>query len=191
MIHLENIKDFLINIKQNQQGVQTGSLIAIDYGTRKIGIAISDENMIISMPLATIQHPSTLQELSQQIEDLSQGRGVVGFVIGLPKTMSGALHANAAQIMQLSQIIASTTNMPVLLWDESMSTFDARGEIDDFLNTQFAKNKQAKQGKKTKQYKSQNKPPRLLRVKKKVHDEDDSHAAKCLLSRVIDCINDQ
>ena len=90
-------------------------LIGIDYGVKRIGIAVSDLMQLAATPVAII---SCFAELDKIISD----RNVGGFVIGLPKQMNGQEGTQAALTRSWVEKLEERYKLPVLMWDERLSS---------------------------------------------------------------------
>ena len=90
-------------------------LVGVDYGVKRIGVAISDLMQMTATPLKIV---SSMGEVLQEIGD----RNISGFVVGLPKLLNGQEGEQAKITRQWSQILSEKTGKPVLLWDERMSS---------------------------------------------------------------------
>ena len=98
--------------------------MAIDHGTRYIGIAISDPTGIVSRPLSTILHTSTNKDI-QVITDITKSECVDKIILGLATDSRGS---NAQATKRNRRFIAAlkhSTKLPLLFWDESDSTLRA------------------------------------------------------------------
>ncbi len=100
-------------------------ILAIDPGDKNIGLAISDPTAMIASPLAVLQHTSRMED-AQAVIRLAQinevGLIIVGESLddeGVPTPQSRKSSRFAAAIQQLCEI-------PVIRWDEALSTNDAR-----------------------------------------------------------------
>ncbi len=102
-------KEFKKQIKPMTQ------LIGIDYGTKRIGIAVSDLMQLSATPVAII---SSFAELDKIISD----RTVSGFVVGLPKQMNGQEGNQATLTRTWVEKLQERYNLPVLMWDERLSS---------------------------------------------------------------------
>lgn len=106
-----------------------GALFGIDFGTKRIGVAISNPEQTMSMPLEnyTLQKP----ELDAAwLRQLARGYGVRGLVIGLPVHMSGDEGAKAKQAREFGKWAAEVTGLPVAWWDERYSSSVADMRLD-------------------------------------------------------------
>ncbi|HET7791499.1 MAG TPA: Holliday junction resolvase RuvX [Gemmatimonadales bacterium] len=99
-----------------------GRLLAVDWGERRIGLALSDETQTLAQPLGTLVRragkrfpmPAFLAHLKQ--------RDVSGVVVGLPLDAGGDEGDSARAARALAADIARRTELPVELWDERFST---------------------------------------------------------------------
>ena len=106
-----------------------GPLFGIDFGTKRIGIAISNPEQTISMPLEnyTLRKP----ELDEAwLRQLARGYGVRGLVVGLPVHMSGDEGGKAKLAREFGQRAAEATGLPVTWWDERYSSSVADMRMD-------------------------------------------------------------
>jgi putative pre-16S rRNA nuclease len=106
-----------------------GRLLCVDWGERRIGLALSDEAQILAQPLTTLTRRAGKRVPVQAIADLAAQHQVVGVVVGLPLDAQGDSGPAAAAARDLAAKLASRTNLPVDLWDERMSTARAHGAV--------------------------------------------------------------
>lgn len=106
-----------------------GALFGIDFGTKRIGVAISNPEQTISMPLEnyTLRDP---QIDATWLRQLARGYGVRGLVIGLPVHMSGDEGSKAKQAREFGYWAAAATDLPVTWWDERYSSSVADMRLD-------------------------------------------------------------
>jgi putative Holliday junction resolvase len=102
-----------------------GRLAGIDFGTVRIGIAISDPSQKWSSPLETYQVRN--KELDAQFfVALADRESLTGWVIGLPLHTSGQPSKKSNQAVKFGQWIAASTSLPVDWIDERFTTAAAR-----------------------------------------------------------------
>lgn len=100
-------------------------LLAIDYGTKKSGIAISDPLKIIAQPLTTIFYDKNnfeflLNEIKKIIE---MNKPIEKIILGLPKNIDGTLSNNGKKVMQFKKYMEENNiNIKIELFDEKYST---------------------------------------------------------------------
>ena len=99
-------------------------IMAIDYGDRRIGLAVSDETGSICGDAWTISEWD-FNNAAQRIAEEASGRGVVRFVLGLPKNMDGSLGPRAQKSAEFAGLLGSLSGLEVILWDERLTTVDA------------------------------------------------------------------
>jgi putative Holliday junction resolvase len=94
-------------------------ILAIDYGRKRIGIAISDPMRVFAFPLITIQNSHTLfKDLSKIFEEKEIGE----VVLGIPTTEMGEKSILHDEIIRLKEKIEKVFSVQVYLWDESFSS---------------------------------------------------------------------
>ncbi|MGH7752641.1 MAG: Holliday junction resolvase RuvX, partial [Gemmatimonadales bacterium] len=99
-----------------KQGVREGRLLGVDWGDRRIGLALSDEAQILAQPLTTLTRRPGKRPPVQAIADLAAQHQVVGLVVGLPLDEQGDAGPAAAAARELAAKLASRTHLPVDLW---------------------------------------------------------------------------
>lgn len=96
-------------------------LIGIDLGTKTIGLALSDVTRTIASPLETIRRVKFTPDVAQLLAIASAHR-VAGFVLGLPVNMDGSEGPRAQATRVFARNLNKLTALPILLWDERLST---------------------------------------------------------------------
>jgi len=91
-------------------------IIGIDYGEKRIGIAISDPLGITAQPAAVISNISELKAIVGQYE------GIDEIVVGLPKTMKGELGIQAEKVLKFVEELKNAFQIPIKTWDERLTT---------------------------------------------------------------------
>ncbi len=99
-----------------------GCVIGVDWGERRIGIAVSDPSQNIAQPLATISRRLGKRFPMKQLRNVVEQRRPVGFVVGLPLTAEGGEGGAAEAARQTGQLIQTKTSLPVVFRDERMTT---------------------------------------------------------------------
>lgn len=105
-----------------------GRLLGVDFGTVRIGLAISDAGRLIASPLATYRR----RRHDQEAEDfcrLVQEHEVAGLVVGLPVHLDGREGQKAAEARAFGRWLAEATGRPVVFWDERFSTVEAEQHL--------------------------------------------------------------
>ena len=98
--------------------------MALDPGSRRIGVAISDELGLLARPVSVIERtggPRDLERLATMVADLAPGE----IVVGLPLLPSGDRGPQALQSERFAARIEQAFGLPVRLWNERYSTLEA------------------------------------------------------------------
>jgi putative Holliday junction resolvase len=104
------------------------TIAAVDYGSRRLGIAASDPAGIIIYPVAVIRRhslPRDLAALCQQFETLEATKVIVGW----PLNMDGTKGAQAKAAEQFARYLREASGLEVQLQDERLSTWEARERL--------------------------------------------------------------
>ena len=126
---------FVRNIKEFKKKTNKKKIICLDCGKKKVGIAISDENHKISMPMETlVRNLEFYKNIIKIINDFSIG----GILVGLPLD-------EEKKINRMSQSIIDTTknldkylnkhklNIPFFFWDENYTSIEAEDTTNEFF----------------------------------------------------------
>lgn len=103
----------------------SGVLLGLDPGTRTIGIAASDATRRIATPVETIRRKKWTQDL-ERLGALVHERNVVGIVLGYPLNMDDSEGPRAQSARQMGNNLIRGLGLPVLMWDERLSSFEAK-----------------------------------------------------------------
>ena len=96
-------------------------LAGLDLGTKTIGIALSDPRLKIATPFHTIRRTKFGAD-AEALLALCAKEGVAGLVLGLPVNMNGTEGPRAQATRAFLRNLAPLTDLPVVLWDERLST---------------------------------------------------------------------
>ena len=98
-----------------------GRILAVDYGEKRVGIAISDELQITASPLMTLPRSSD-EEVIAQIAQLARNNRVEEIVTGLPIRTDAKQGEMEQRVRSFAQKLQSKTKVPVMLFDERFTT---------------------------------------------------------------------
>jgi putative pre-16S rRNA nuclease len=101
-----------------------GRLIGIDAGTKTLGLALSDVTRTIASPLVVLQRKRFMEDAAELLR-LAQEHGIAGFVLGLPTNLDGTTGPRAQATRAFAKNLNRLTPLPILLWDERLSTAEA------------------------------------------------------------------
>ena len=104
------------------------ALLGLDFGEKKIGVAVTDEAGMMAMPLTTLSFESRKQLLADLTRLADQHR-VSKIVVGLPLTLKGELGPSAQKVMAHVEWFKTHLEKTWVFWDERLTT----QEIENFL----------------------------------------------------------
>ena len=96
-------------------------ILGLDFGEKRIGVALSDELGITAQGQPTIEVKSARDSLSQ-LRSLLDKYNISRIIIGLPKNMDGSLGPKSEETLHFSDRLREQTNIPITLWDERLTT---------------------------------------------------------------------
>lgn len=104
-----------------------GRLLAVDPGSVRIGLALSDPDQVVAQPVTVLDvtDPDDLSSIADDVAGTADVRGAVGVVVGWPRDMDGRETAPATRARRLADAIRAATGLPVALWDERLTTVEA------------------------------------------------------------------
>ncbi|HVS20750.1 MAG TPA: Holliday junction resolvase RuvX [Pyrinomonadaceae bacterium] len=105
-----------------------GRLLAIDLGTKRVGVAVCDELQIAVRPLPAIDRRSW-KDLLSRVADFIASSKAQGLVIGLPLSLAGAEGSAAKSARAIAAKFSQSLAVPVYLQDERLTTFAARSHL--------------------------------------------------------------
>ena len=104
--------------------------LSIDLGSRRVGLALSDEGGKLATPYDVLNVTSPQQAI-EPIRAIIRKEGVQRLVVGLPLNMDGSLGTGARSTMQWACELNDQPNLPMIFVDERLSSFDAEQRLID------------------------------------------------------------
>ena len=100
-------------------------ILAVDYGHKRIGLALSDETGTLARPLYVIAHVSRVVDAAQ-VAERAATHDAGQIVVGVSYDEDGQLNTSGHSAARFAEALRQQTALPVVLWDESLTTQDAR-----------------------------------------------------------------
>ena len=102
-------------------------IIGLDYGTKTVGVAVSDSLGITAQAVETItrKEENKLRQTLARIEALIDEYNVEEIVVGLPKNMNNTIGERAEACRDFPDKLERRTGLPVIMWDERLTTVSA------------------------------------------------------------------
>lgn len=114
-------------------GIINMRIMGLDYGTKTVGVAISDALGFTAQGIETIQRKeeNKLRRTLARIEELIQEYGVEKIVLGFPKHMNNDIGERAEKSLEFKEMLVRRTGLEVIMWDERLSTVEAERTLID------------------------------------------------------------
>lgn len=101
-------------------------ILGLDLGSKTLGVAISDELGWTAQGVETIKINEESQDYNMgRLSEIVKEYGVEKVVLGMPKNMNGTIGPRAEASQQFAQILQKKFDLPVILWDERLTTMAA------------------------------------------------------------------
>ena len=112
---MQDIEDFKKSIGRKSR------LLGIDPGKKRVGLAISDEDKLVSTPLKTIIKKNN-SDFIKEIKEIIEENNVKGIVIGNPINMDGSKGSSSQSANDFAKYLSNNVSIPVTMWDERLSS---------------------------------------------------------------------
>lgn len=111
-------------------GSGAGRILAIDYGQKRLGLALSDPLRVTAQPFATWRRSNRRRDLAR-LRDLCREQEVALILVGLPVHLEGADSAMAAEASRFADLVRAEVGKPVELVDERLSSWEAEQALGE------------------------------------------------------------
>jgi putative Holliday junction resolvase len=99
-------------------------ILALDHGTKRIGLAISDEMAMIALPLEYLA-AEPLEGFLQRLKKIVDSKQVEEILVGIPRNMNGTYGPAADKTSEFAAALRQVVTVPVKTWDERLTTVQA------------------------------------------------------------------
>ncbi len=99
--------------------------LGLDVGSRRIGVAVSDELGLTAQPVLTLERGGSPRDVLRSLARLCRRFGVAGIVVGNPLHLSGELSPRAEKTQAFAAQLGELAGLPIYMWDERLTTLDA------------------------------------------------------------------
>lgn len=107
---------------------ESGRVIGVDLGLRRVGLAVSDAMGLMAHPLGVIPYRGAAR-LAEHLKELAESRGASSFVVGFPRNMDGSVGESGKRSQKFAETLRRISGMPVVLSDERLTTSQAEKEM--------------------------------------------------------------
>jgi len=99
-------------------------ILALDHGTKRIGVALSDELKMIAQPLEFIE-AEPFADFLVRLKELIRTKEVELILVGMPRNMDGSYGEAASKVREFVAVLKETITVPLRLWDERLTSTQA------------------------------------------------------------------
>ena len=99
-------------------------IMGIDFGTKRVGIAVSDELLLIAHGMTSLNRKDLKSDM-EEIARLAQANGVEEIIVGLPLNMDGTYSAKTKEAIEFMDQLSKVVTVPVKTWDERLTSRQA------------------------------------------------------------------
>lgn len=100
-------------------------ILGLDHGTRRVGVAVSDEMHLIALPLEYIA-PEPFAAFLARLKEILREKEIELILIGMPRNMDGSYGPAALKVQEFAAALKDAVTVPLKLWDERLTTTQAQ-----------------------------------------------------------------
>ena len=123
MITIEELK---LKINKNSR------LIGLDLGSKRIGVSICDDKRLIATPFKTL-NVDKFSNIITHLQSIILENNIKAIIVGNPINMDGTIGSSAQSVKDKVSVNSNHINLPIVLWDERLSTvaaFNLSSQLD-------------------------------------------------------------
>jgi putative holliday junction resolvase len=105
-------------------------ILALDHGTKRIGVAVSDEMKMIAQPLEYIA-AEPFPDFLARLKELIRVKEVELILVGMPRNMDGSYGEAAAKVREFVTVLKEAITVPLRTWDERLTSTQANRALID------------------------------------------------------------
>ncbi len=99
-------------------------ILAIDHGTKRMGLAVSDELKMIAQPIGFLP-AEPFADFLEQLKKILQEKEVELVLVGMPRNMDGSYGPAALKVQEFVAVLKNAITIPVKTWDERLTSAQA------------------------------------------------------------------
>jgi len=100
-------------------------ILGLDHGTKRVGVAVSDEMHMIALPLEYIA-PEPFADFLARLKEILREKEIELILIGMPRNMDGSYGPAALKVQEFAAALKDAVTVPLKLWDERLTTTQAQ-----------------------------------------------------------------
>ena len=108
-------------------------IMGLDYGSKTVGVAVSDALLLTAQAVETISRPqeTKLRRTLARIEELCREYEIEKIILGFPKNMNNTIGDRAEKSLEFAEMLKRRTGLPVVMWDERLTTMAADRTLEE------------------------------------------------------------
>ena len=106
------------------------TILALDYGRARIGLAIADAETRLAKPLATLERINRNEDM-RRLRELARERGVTQIIVGLPLRLDGSHGQMAEEVSRFAERVRKQIGVPVEMVDERLTSWEAQRLLEE------------------------------------------------------------
>jgi putative Holliday junction resolvase len=118
------------NARNAQSGSERQSILAVDYGRARIGLALADSETRMPQPLSTMERVNRNEDM-RRLRELVREHGVKQIVVGLPLRLDGTRGDMAEEVERFAQRMRKQIGVPVEMVDERLTSWEAERLMEE------------------------------------------------------------
>jgi putative Holliday junction resolvase len=118
------------HVKTHSSAASDARILAIDYGRRRIGLAVSDELAITAVPLATLERKNRQDDI-RRLREITRKYKITLIILGSPLHLDGRAGEMAKEVSRFALRIKKELGLPVKLRDERLTTWEAEQTLKE------------------------------------------------------------
>ena len=99
-------------------------ILALDHGTKRIGLAISDETAVIAQPLEFVA-AEPREDFLKRLKEVVDSKQVGEILVGIPRNMNGTYGPAADKAREFAELLRGVFSIPIKTWDERLTSVQA------------------------------------------------------------------
>lgn len=115
-----------------EESAKASSILALDYGRAKIGLALADAEARLAVPFATLERINRNEDM-RRLRELVRDEKVKKIVVGLPLRLDGAKGDMAEEVTRFAHRVQKQTGVPVEFVDERLTSWEAERILEEEL----------------------------------------------------------
>jgi len=118
------------DLQANKAGNTAGSILGVDYGRARIGLAIAETDAQLARPLLTLERVNRNEDM-RRLRELAREHGVRQIVVGLPLRLDGTRGEMAEEATRFATRLRKQLGLPVDMLDERLTSWEAERLLEE------------------------------------------------------------